>query len=164
MTFSTAPNPLVVGDLTVNGSAHAAVQFLNGNKGNDTLLGGGGNDTMSGGDGRDEMTGGAGPDLFRFAAFADALPGADVDQIADFFRWQDRLDFSAIDTNPDPDRQGFAFIDSAAFSAAGTEENRFVSPGTGFGVQADLDVDGVGDMAVLLSTGYGALPAADFLL
>jgi hypothetical protein len=107
---------------------------------------------------------GAGLDLFRFAAFADALPGADVDQITDFFRGQDRLDFSAIDTSPDPDRQGFAFIDSAAFFAAGTEENRFVSPGTGFGVQADLDGDGVADMAVLLTTGNGALTAADFLL
>ncbi len=53
--------------------------LINGNGGDDTLLGGGGNDTLVGGSGNDILTGRGGTDTFRYNS-----PSEGVDQITDF--------------------------------------------------------------------------------
>jgi Ca2+-binding RTX toxin-like protein len=53
--------------------------LINGNAGDDTLLGGGGNDTLVGGSGNDILTGRGGTDTFRYDS-----PSEGVDQITDF--------------------------------------------------------------------------------
>ncbi len=66
---------------------------INGNEGNDVLIGGSGNDKLNGGTGNDvlmggggadQLAGGAGNDTFLFKAVSDSTPGAGHDLITDF--------------------------------------------------------------------------------
>ncbi len=80
------------GDDALWGSdAHGNV--LIGDAGNDVLRGLGGDDVLSGGPGRDQLEGGAGSDRFVFnlPGWSDGIAGRD--QIFDFVRGQDVLDF-----------------------------------------------------------------------
>ena len=69
----------------------------------------------------DTFTGNGGPDIFQFGAASDiGLNAGARDIVTDFLSGTDRLDFSAIDANTGvAGNQAFAFIGTAAFSAAG---------------------------------------------
>lgn len=67
--------------------------FLYGGGGIDGLLGGAGNDRMVGGAAKDYHVGGAGDDTFVFA------PGSGTDNILDFGRGADVLDFTAFNAS-----------------------------------------------------------------
>lgn len=68
------------GNDTVNAAAAAAALILNGDAGNDTIIGGSGNDTLSGGDGDDQLQGGGGNDSLGGGAGTDTvLESGDVD-------------------------------------------------------------------------------------
>jgi Ca2+-binding RTX toxin-like protein len=66
------------------------------------------------------MTGGTGGDIFSFNKLNESAPTA-IDTILDFVSSDgDKINFSGIDANINATGvQGFTFIDSAAFSAAG---------------------------------------------
>ncbi|WP_415860942.1 M10 family metallopeptidase C-terminal domain-containing protein [Azotobacter vinelandii] len=79
----------------------SAAETLLGHAGNDTLDGGAGDDILVGGAGRDSLTGGAGADVFRFDALSDSQRNYDIgdnqgDRIADFAVGEDKLDVSAL--------------------------------------------------------------------
>ncbi|PQJ62708.1 Ig-like domain-containing protein [Photobacterium angustum] len=67
---------------------------LNGGDGDDLLLGGYGNDTLSGGDGNDILTGGAGRDLFLFDTISKDK--VSTDHITDFKVSEDKLNISDL--------------------------------------------------------------------
>ena len=99
----------------------AGGDFLYGLAGTDTLIGDSGNDLLRGGAGVDTMTGGTDADTFDFDAVSEigtAVGARDI--ITDFLAGADRLDFSTLDANTAvAGDQDFAFIGTAAFSAAG---------------------------------------------
>jgi Ca2+-binding RTX toxin-like protein len=79
---------------TINGNEGNDV--LIGGTGNDKLNGGTGNDVLMGGGGADQLTGGAGNDTFLFKAISDSTPGTGHDTITDFTHGSDHIDISAI--------------------------------------------------------------------
>jgi len=115
--------------------------------GNDYLSGGDGDDLLLGRGGADQMVGGVGSDRFVFVANTDSSASTGVDHITDFTAF-DVLDFSAMSAvDGAGSASAFAYIGSAAFSAAG---------------QLRAYVDGSGNTVVEANTG-GSL-AADFQL
>ena len=62
---------------------------MQGEQGQDFLIGGSGADWLDGGAGNDRLFGGAGGDTFRFA------PGGGADKVIDFQSGEDMLDLSA---------------------------------------------------------------------
>ncbi|MBI5278190.1 MAG: hypothetical protein HY854_17210 [Burkholderiales bacterium] len=116
---------------------------MNGNGGNDTLLGGAGDDTLNGGAGDDVLVGGSGDDVFVLSG------GKDV--IRDFGAGQDvTLDFDSLSFgNPIPD--GYGGLNwNGAYSYYGTWW-----PGTGFyyGMESPWGVAYNGGVASFSSTG-----------
>lgn len=100
---------------------------LTGNSGNNSLRGGAGNDVLNGGDGDDVLDGGAGADQLNGGAGADryvfsSLNDLGLNELADLIYGfngdeGDRIDFSALDSNPlTAAHDAFSFIGSAAFS------------------------------------------------
>ena len=150
--------------LNFNGSAETNGRFLIfGGRGADTIVGGAGNDRIIAGAGADVLTGGAGNDVFQFNAKTDSTPSA-RDTITDFVTG-DRIDLWFLDANDNlAGSQHFAFIGSAAFSAAGQLRAVQQSPGNWL-VEGDTNGDGVADfsLAVTVTDGH-ALAAGDFLL
>ena len=137
---------------------------LDGGAGADKLNGGKGADRLDGGTGADRLGGGPGGDVFVFASIDDNGSGAGLrDVISDFGTGADRIDLSAIDTNPVAvGNQGFTFIGDAAFSGNAAE----VRSRTGARktiVMADIDGDGTADFEIDL-IGAHTLGAGDFLL
>jgi Ca2+-binding RTX toxin-like protein len=131
--------------------------------GDDTLVGGSGADMLYGGAGADTLTGGAGNDTFGYTIAGSSRPGA-RDTITDFATG-DRIDLSAIDASTTvAGNNAFAFIGSAAFSAAG--QLRATDTGGGnWLVEGDVDGDGVADLAILVHVTDGhAIGAGDFTL
>jgi Ca2+-binding RTX toxin-like protein len=131
----------------------------------DRLRGGDGDDTLDGGAGADRLTGGAGADVFRLAAVQDSDRHA-RDRFRDFTPGEDRIDLSAIDTDPDaPGDQGFAWLGHAErFSAEGKAEARLWSrPGGKLLLLLDADGDGRHDAAVAIVAGL-APTEADLIL
>jgi Ca2+-binding RTX toxin-like protein len=168
--------------ITVNGSANNdlikgavnAVNIINGGEGSDairggqlidTLNGGNGNDKIEGGMGADILTGGAGADTFRYQS-ASASTVAAPDRITDFVSGTDKLGFLLLDSDPTtPGIQGFSYIDTQAFHHTGAAEIRYETTGADLTVQADLNGDGIADMAMILQgLGGGSLGSADFLI
>ena len=162
------------GNDTLNGNS--GPDFLNGGGGHDKLFGGGGNDTLKGGSGHDtlnggagndrligeaggdRLTGGIGADRFVFTAIGQSPPGAGHDRITDFHSTQgDRIDISAIDAIGGGVNDGFDFIGSDPFSAAG--QLRF-DPATHL-LQANVNGNLNPDFEVFVNT--AALHAGDFL-
>ncbi len=162
------------GNDTINGNS--GPDLLNGGGGRDKLLGGGGNDTLKGGSGHDtlnggagndrliggaggdRLTGGSGADRFVFTAIGQSPPGAGHDRITDFHRTQgDRIDISAIDAIGGGVNDGFDFIGSDPFSAAG--QLRF-DPATHL-LQANVNGNLNPDFEVFVNT--AALHAGDFI-
>jgi len=153
------------GNDTLNGGA--GYDTLNGGAGNDTLKGGSGHDTLNGGAGNDRLiggaggdrlTGGTGADRFVFTAIGQSPPGAGHDRITDFHRAQDdKIDVSAIDAIGGGANDGFDFIGSDPFSAAG--QLRF-DPATHL-LQANVNGNLNPDFEVFVN--IAALHAGDFI-
>lgn len=148
--------------LLFDGSAETdGVLSLRGGAGNDTLTGGAGGDTLFGGLGADILTGGGGGDIFMLRAAAESTAST-RDRIADFASG-DKIDLSAIDALAGGGDDAFTFVGAAAFSGAG--QLRVTASGADWLVEADIDGNGVADLAVLVRTQSGAtLLAGDFIL
>lgn len=150
------------------------VNTLAGYAGNDQLVGGSLADDINSGDdadklrgdgGADLLTGGLGADVFKYRATGDSTVAA-PDTIADFSSGVDKLNFKRIDTNAAlAGDQAFAYIGTAAFSANGTAQIRWVDLGADLRVEADLNGNGTADMHILLQgAGNQVLTANDFVL
>ncbi|RYY41357.1 MAG: hypothetical protein EOP59_11590, partial [Sphingomonadales bacterium] len=158
--------------LTFNGAGELDGQFIVyggaandsiiGGAGADTLGGGAGNDMLRGGLGADVLRGGAGNDVFDYDSVLESRAG-NIDQILDFAAG-DRIDLSTIDANANlGGEQAFAFIGSAAFSAAG--QLRVVGSGANWTAQADINGDGVADLVIAVTQAAPfALGAGYFIL
>lgn len=137
---------------------------LIGNFGNDTLLGGDGNDVLRGGAGRDLLTGGAGEDVFAFDYFSGTR---EVDSIRDFSSAQDKIALSkSVFTAFAGDALG-TFAASSFFvgpKALTADQHIIYNAATG---ALFYDVDGVGGVAqVQIATlaAHPALAVSDLLL
>ena len=165
--------------LKVDGSAEMDGRFsMTGGHGADVLRGGAGNDQLQGADGIDQLYGNAGIDVLTGGLGGDTLYGgagndvfaygdigettvAAFDKIAD---WNagDRIKLAAIDANTGvAGDQAFAFIGSAAFSAAGQLQVTATASATY--IRGDVDGDGGADFMIRLS-GNQTLAASAFIL
>lgn len=143
--------------------------IIQGNNGNnvlmglaedDNLFGLNGNDTLAGGLDNDFLTGGLGADRFFFGSTAESRR-FDGDTIFDFNRTQgDVIDLASIDarTTANGD-QAFAFIGGAAFSGV-AGQLRYA----GGLIQMDTNGDRVADAEIILDNAPASLLATDFLL
>ncbi len=127
----------------------SGADHLFGGRGADRLMGGAGNDVLEGGAESDSLGGGTGKDLFVFGPGA-AVSGAG-DTILDFESGADRIDLSAVTTDP------LTFVGTAAFSGA-PGEVRYAD-----GVLA-IDLDGGGPDYEIALRGAPPLQADDLLL
>lgn len=138
----------------------AGADTLIGGAGIDKLYGGSGADILTGGLGRDYLYGGEGNDRFVFTDIAESTV-ADADSVRDW-NTGDRIDVSGIDANSGvAGDQAFAFIGSAAFSAAGQLQVTTIASDTV--VRGDIDGDGAADFSIKL-TGAPSLGAQSFIL
>lgn len=134
--------------------------LLDGGLNDDSLFGGNGKDTLIGGGGIDTMSGGLGPDTFVFNAVTDSAL-ATPDTITDFKSHNDKLNFSAIDTDAVTDGdQAFTW---GGTTAGGAFSIWYVAAGGNSTVYTDSTGDGVADMAIIL-TGVTNLNASDIIL
>ena len=151
--------------------------MLNGFWGDDQLFGGAGNDSLSGsfgsdrihgGLGRDTLSGGGdgfGEDVFHFAAAAKSAVGS-ADRILDFFQGQDRIDLSAINSNPaTAGNDAFVLSADGQFHSVAGEVRWYIQNGIVF-VEGDLNGDNQADFQIELIMPHGAfaMTAADFVL
>jgi Ca2+-binding RTX toxin-like protein len=137
---------------------------LNGWGGNDTLKGGNGDDIIIGSAGTDTMSGGSGKDHFVFNLVTSQTP-FDTDVVSDFKHGEDKLDFSALDTNAaTPKDDPFTFLkqEGAAFDGKHAEI-RFDKQSDITVVEADLNGDGFADIHIQL-TGAINLDKNDIIL
>ncbi len=160
---NNAGNSLIGGsgdDILTGG---AGVDRLEGGNDEDTLIGGGGDDILIGGLGRDWLTGGGGNDHFVFLTRNDSK-NSGMDRILDFVRGEDRIDLSVVDANTKVSgNQDFAFIGADAFGKR-AGQLRYDTRDDYTVVQADLNGDGVADIAFRLESFVHKLDASDFLL
>ena len=138
--------------------------WLEGGVGGDVLDGGAGNDTLKGGAWGDMLTGGTGADRFLYTDVTDSGPAFTTsDWIWDFSRGTDRIDLSAIDANTTvAGNQAFAFIGTAAFTAAG--QLRLTTANGELSVAGDINGDKIADFAITIAGGVVHLAASDFAL
>lgn len=142
-------------------SGNASANTLRGSHGNDLLQGRGGADTLVGGGGQDTLSGGAGADVFDFDFISETDDSA-PDLISDFAPSGDDIDLSSIDADKvTAGDQAFAFIGSAAFSAAG-QLRCYASAGTTY-VEGNIDTTFGADFIIQL-TGNLTLTEANFIL
>ena len=167
-TLGTADNRLTIAlDLTGNELNNSIVgnegtNLLKGGGGGDWLNGLGGNDVLDGGAGLDTLIGGAGADIFRFASSSDSARGA-ADRVTDFAAGTDRIDLSLIDANSGTSgNDAFSFIGAAAFSGVAGQLRAFGS-GSSWTVEADVNGDGVADLAIAVTTN-APLTVTEFVL
>jgi Ca2+-binding RTX toxin-like protein len=134
------------GDFNVTGGTN---YYIQGDEGNNTLIGGngkdvidghGGNDVIIGGGNTDALFGGAGSDTFKYLAASDSTPGA-PDTIFDFASGTDKIDLTAVHTSS---KDVF---------------NILVSGGASY-IFVDLGGDGVNDMLIQAT---GTVTASDIL-
>ena len=142
----------------------AGNDVIHGNDNNDTIYGGSGTDTISGGNNSDRLAGGFGADLLSGGDNGDTFVYLDLrdtgDTISDFGAG-DRIDFSAIDSDPlQAGDQGFTFGGTTA-TAHGVWYDVI-----GGNTVVYLDSDGnagTAELAITLS-GTPDLHQTDFLL
>ena len=135
---------------------------LLGRNGADVIDGRGGADLIDGGGSADILTGGQGYDTFRYQLAGESRANA-ADTITDFDRAFDLIDLSRVDADEAAaGHQPFAFIGQAAFGGA-AGELRYAVSGDDARVEADLNGDGLADMAIDL-LGITQLTVADFTL
>ena len=135
---------------------------LIGAKGDDTLIGGGGHDRLLASQGSDLLTGGRGRDIFHLGDPDRSAP-ADHDLITDFVAGRDKLEATWIRANAASPYVEFAFVGATAFTGVAGELRYEVCGCGDTVVEADLDADGVGDIAIWLR-GAHTLTAGDFIL
>lgn len=159
-------NDVLTGDALANTLiGRAGSDLLTGGAGNDQFFGDAGADTLIGGAGVDVLRGGVDADLFRFLTAADSgAPGQARDAILDFSKVQgDRIDLSTIDANAAlGGDQAFAFIGSAAFSAAGQVRAQVIGGNTFVFANTDATTATTEFSVVLM--GSVALAGTDFIL
>lgn len=126
--------------------------LLDGGAGNDVLFGGNGSDTLDGGLGRDTLTGGAGADTFVLNVPAGNYGGQPHMTITDFEQGIDQIDLSAL---------ALSFVGTAAFSATGAAELRYLASNDRLVI--DFDGDGSVDYRIQLSSAVEIL-ASDLIL
>jgi hypothetical protein len=141
-----------------------APQLVVGTGEDQDVVGGALGDLLAGGDGRQVLRGLEGADVFAFGRTGDS-PADTPDEIRDFAPGEDRIDLSAIDTDPaTPGDPGFLWRGDEAFAARGRAEARYEVDGAGGAVLLlDRDGDGAADMAIRL-LGVAALGEADLVL
>ena len=129
----------------------------------ENAVAGSGNDTLIANQAVNTLTGGAGGDIFRWHDDAAAAIGPQLDLVLDFARGQDKIDLGQIDAIAGtPANDSFNFIGSSAFhDVAG--ELRFEVQSGSVRVEADLNGDGIADMAISLN-GVTSLAGTDFIL
>jgi Ca2+-binding RTX toxin-like protein len=147
-------NLTLLGVMNINGRGNGLANVITGNNGNnflagfggnDTLLGNGGADLLDGGAGADTQDGGSGADRYDYNAVGDSPTDGAIDLIASFTQASqvlpgDRIDVSTIDANlTAAGNNTFAFIGSAAFTAAG--QLRFVVDGGDTFILGNVDGD-----------------------
>ena len=151
--------------------------WIEGNQGNDTLLGYLGNDTLLGGQGKDllvgaggenVLNGGPGADIFKFGHGVPHSPTTLIgqDTIEDFGHGRDLIDLSNLNRVNNVDL-AYSFIGQDAFSGSGPEV-RYHWEGGNTVIELDTKsyfppVDGVADGSILL-LGHHTLHASDFIL
>ncbi|MDB5719436.1 MAG: hypothetical protein JWP15_54 [Alphaproteobacteria bacterium] len=145
-------------DETVFFDGHAetdgAYRILSG-AGSDGLIGGQGADIIFGGLGADTLTGNGGNDTFLYHSVAESTSTA-KDFITDF-AVGDVIDLGSIDANSLTDaKESFTFVGANAFSGAAGELRATSSGGSVWLIEADVNGDGVADMAInaRVTTGY----------
>ncbi|WP_404378818.1 cellulose binding domain-containing protein [Caenispirillum salinarum] len=155
-------------DTTVSRGLEAGVEVLRaigsgslsltGNMQANVLVGNAADNVLSGGLGRDAMEGGAGADVFHFGGLLDSRADA-PDVIVDFRKSDgDRIDLSTVDADALTEGdQAFTWTGDGGFSGVAGELRR-----EGDLVQADVDGDGVVDMAIEVRN--ASLDGGDFLL
>jgi Ca2+-binding RTX toxin-like protein len=141
----------------------AGNDLLRGDDGADRLNGGAGDDVLNGAAGQDFLTGGTGADSFLFGAGQTSADHALADTILDFdSAGGDRIDLHYMDANSQVvGNQAFAFIGTAAFTAAG--QVHYASGGGETWLEGDVDGDGQADFAIHMA-GAHALAMGDFVL
>lgn len=128
-----------------------------GGLGNDRIVGGTGDDTIIGGAGRDTLWGCSGADVFVYQAVSESSVAA-RDSIKDF-DFHDTIDLSALGSFLG------GFIGTTNFSGGGQGEVRFVALGVSRGtVEADVNGDGVADLAIDIFGVGVPVTASDFIL
>jgi Ca2+-binding RTX toxin-like protein len=176
--FGGNGNDVVNGD---GGYRSFGNDYLQGNAGDDVLNGGGGNDRMVGGTDNDVLVGGAGgdfligskgADIFRYFNVAESQNVfindlKQLDQIADFTKGQDLVDFSSIDANTTLEGdQAFTFLADPANHTGDwtgliwqTNESR-----NGIAtLNVSIDGDAAPEMQIYMSHAY-TFSADDFIL
>lgn len=152
--------------MTFNGSAETDGLFrLFGGNGADTLTGGAGADFIQGGLGGDVLNGGGGADLFVYTSALQSTASA-RDVISGFTSGTDKIDLSRIDANASngAGNDAFSFIGGAAFTGVAGELRAYSGPG-GWMVEADINGDGVADLAIAVSVANAqSLSGADFIV
>ncbi|GAB2782280.1 hypothetical protein GCM10027040_05450 [Halomonas shantousis] len=118
--------------------------LLTGSEAADSLTGSQGDDVLYGGLGGDTLAGGSGQDTFMYLSTFESSP-LDRDVILDFASQEgDRIDLSGIDANLNVEgKQSFTWLGSDGFTGQGGEIRV-----TGEMLQADVNGDGVVDMAI----------------
>jgi Ca2+-binding RTX toxin-like protein len=153
-------NLSLTGSGDISGTGNGLDNLITGNAGANSLDGGAGNDTLTGGLGADSLSGGGGANLFVYGDVAES-PAAGADLITDFVSGTDRINLSGIDVDPvTSGHQGFSWIGTSAFSAAG--QLRYEVIGGVTTVEGDVDGDGVADLVIRL-TGAPTLSGSDFV-
>ena len=133
------------------------------NAGNDTLSGGRGSDNLFGFLGIDNLTGGSGADHFNFDKLYHSGVGNGLrDVITDFEQGLDVIEARYFDETPD--FQGFAFIETDAFTDGVAGEVRYTINAAGNTIISfRVDTSGGADMQIEL-TGAIKLTEDDFIL
>jgi len=131
---------IAVGVTIENAVGGSGADRILGNEAANTIRGNAGNDTIVGGGGADMLYGGAGADVFAYTALSDSTANA-RDQILDFTSRSDRIDFSAIDANPNAAGDQ-AFTRVGAFSGQAGQAVFAYNGSTGV---TTISLDGNGD-------------------
>jgi Ca2+-binding RTX toxin-like protein len=151
-------------DLNNSITGTSGANLLSGLGGDDYLTGGAGNDQIDGGAGRDTLIGGTGADQFVFHDGDLGTNSSTADVIKDFSSAEgDKINLQGVDANSLlSGDQSFTFIGTDSFHGV-AGELRYVEVNGNTMIYADLDGDGHGDIAIMVS-GTHTLTSGDFIL
>jgi Ca2+-binding RTX toxin-like protein len=151
-------------DLNNSITGNSGANLLSGLGGDDYLTGGAGNDQIDGGAGRDTLIGGTGADQFVFHDGDLGTNSSTADVIKDFSSAEgDKINLQGVDANSLlSGDQSFTFIGTDSFHGV-AGELRYVEVNGNTMIYADLDGDGHGDIAIMVS-GTHTLTSGDFIL
>jgi Ca2+-binding RTX toxin-like protein len=149
-------------------AAGDAAIHLTGNELPNSLFGNDGNNILTGRGGADRLTGGDGADRFRYASEAEAGIAGTRDTITDFqgagMAGGDRIDLGLIDAVAGGADNAFAFIGSAAFTAAGQIRVAYDAAADVTIISGNTDGDLAAEFQIALPGDLRALTGTDFVL